>query len=128
MKKSGSPTSVIDDYISASPEDIRGVLERVRAAIRNAAPDATETIKYGIPTFVLGENLVHFAAFTKHIGFYPTPSAIVAFRDQLSAYKSAKGSVQFPLDSPLPLELIEEIVRFRVKEVRRKGGPQRNGR
>lgn len=128
MKKSGSPPSVIDDYISASPEDIRGVLERVRAAIRNAAPDATETIRYGIPTFVLGENLVHFAAFTKHIGFYPTPSAIVAFRDQLSAYKSAKGSVQFPLDSPMPLELIEEIVRFRVKEVRRKGGPQRDGR
>jgi uncharacterized protein YdhG (YjbR/CyaY superfamily) len=104
------------------------VLERIRAAIRNAAPGATETIKYGIPTFVLGENLVHFAAFTKHIGLYPTPSAIVAFRDQLSAYKSAKGSVQFPLDSPMPLELIEEIVRFRVKEVRSRGGPQRNGR
>jgi uncharacterized protein YdhG (YjbR/CyaY superfamily) len=128
MKKSGSQPSVIDDYISASPKDIRGVLERIRAAIRNAAPGATETIKYGIPTFVLGENLVHFAAFTKHIGFYPTPSAIVAFRDQLSAYKSAKGSVQFPLDSPMPLELIEEIVRFRVKEVRSRGGPQRDGR
>jgi uncharacterized protein YdhG (YjbR/CyaY superfamily) len=85
--------------------------------IRKAAPGATEAIKYGIPTFVLGENLVHFAAFKKHIGFYPTPSAITAFRDKLSVYKSAKGSVQFPLESPMPLKLIEQIVRFRVKEV-----------
>ena len=118
MKKSQSQPSGIDDYISGSPEAVRGVLERVRATIRKAAPDATEPIKYGIPTFVLGENLVHFAAFKKHIGFYPTPSAIVAFRDQLSGYKSAKGSVQFPLESPMLLKLIEQIVRFRVKEVR----------
>ena len=108
----------IDDYISGCPEAVRGTLERVRATIRKAAPGATETIKYGIPTFVLGENLVHFAAFKKHIGFYPTPSAIAAFRDQLSAYKSAKGSVQFPLTSPTPLKLIEQMVRFRVEEVR----------
>jgi uncharacterized protein YdhG (YjbR/CyaY superfamily) len=128
MKKSQSQPSGIDDYISGSPEAVRGVLERVRAAIRKAAPDATETIKYGIPTFVLGENLVHFAAFKKHIGFYPTPSAIVAFRDHLSGYTSAKGSVQFPLESPMPLKLIEQIVRFRVKEVRSKSGAQRHGR
>jgi uncharacterized protein YdhG (YjbR/CyaY superfamily) len=121
MKKSQSQPSGIDDYISGSPEAVRGVLERVRATIRKAAPAATETIKYGIPTFVLGENLVHFATLKKHIGFYPTPSAIAAFRDQLSAYKSAKGSVQFPLASPMPLKLIEQIVRFRVKEVRSKG-------
>ena len=121
MKKSQSQPSGIDDYISGSPEAVRGVLERVRATIRKAAPAATETIKYGIPTFVLGENLVHFATFKRHIGFYPTPSAIAAFRDQLSAYKSAKGSVQFPLASPMPLKLIDQIVRFRVKEVRSKG-------
>jgi uncharacterized protein YdhG (YjbR/CyaY superfamily) len=100
----------------------------VRATIRKAAPEATETIKYGIPTFVLEENLVHFAAFKKHIGFYPTPSAMAAFRDQLSAYKSAKGSVQFPLASPMPLKLIERMVRFRVTEVRRKGRGERHGR
>jgi uncharacterized protein YdhG (YjbR/CyaY superfamily) len=111
----------IDDYISGSPAAVRGTLERVRATIRKAAPEATEAIKYGIPTFVLGENLVHFAGFTKHIGFYPTPSAMAAFRDQLSAYKSAKGSVQFPLASPMPLKLIEQMVRFRVEEVRSKG-------
>ena len=111
----------IDDYISGSPAAVRGTLERVRATIRKAAPEATEAIKYGIPTFVLGENLVHFAAFKNHIGFYPTPTAMAAFRDQLSAYKSAKGSVQFPLASPMPLKLIEQMVRFRVQEVRGKG-------
>ena len=110
----------IDDYISRSPEAVRGALRQVRAVIRKAAPEATETIKYGVPTFVLRENLVHFAAFKSHIGFYPTPSVISAFRDRLSPYKSAKGSVQFPLASPMPLKLIEQLVRFRVKEVRRK--------
>jgi uncharacterized protein YdhG (YjbR/CyaY superfamily) len=128
MKKTQSQPSGIDDYISGSPEAVRGVLEKVRAAIRKAAPDAKETIKYGVPTFVLGENLVHFAAFRKHIGFYPTPSAIVAFREQLSGYKSAKGSVQFPLESPMPLKLIEQIVRFRVKDVRSKSGARSHGR
>lgn len=121
MKKSESQPSAIDDHISGSPEGVREVLEQIRATIRKAAPEARETIKYGIPTFVLGENLVHFAAFKKHIGFYPTPSAIEAFRDQLSAYKSAKGSVRFPLASPMPLKLVEQMVRFRVREVRRKG-------
>jgi uncharacterized protein YdhG (YjbR/CyaY superfamily) len=118
MKRSQSQPGGIDGYIAGSPEAARGTLEKVRATIRKAAPEATETIKYGIPTFVLGEDLVHFAAFKKHIGFYPTPSAIAAFRDQLSAYKSAKGSVQFPLTSPTPLKLIEQMVRFRVEEVR----------
>lgn len=122
MNKSESQPSAIDDYISGSPEGVREALEQIRATIRKAAPEAIETIKYGIPTFVLGENLVHFAAFKKHIGFYPTPSAIEAFRDQLSAYKSAKGSVRFPLASPMPLKLVEQMVWFRVREVRRKGG------
>ena len=121
MKKSPSKPGGIDDYISGSPEAVRDTLESVRTTIRKAAPEATETIKYGIPTFVLEENLVHFAAFKNHIGFYPTPTAMAAFRDQLSAYKSAKGSVQFPLASPMPLKLIEQMVRFRVQEVRGKG-------
>jgi uncharacterized protein YdhG (YjbR/CyaY superfamily) len=128
MKKLQAQPSALDDYISGSPETVRGVLRQVRATIRKAAPEAAETIKYGIPTFVLGENLVHFAAFKKHIGFYPTPPAIAAFREQLSVYKSAKGSVQFPLASPMPLKLIEQMVRFRVKEVRSKGGGRHHGR
>jgi uncharacterized protein YdhG (YjbR/CyaY superfamily) len=88
--------------------------------IRNVAPDAEEAIKYQIPTFVLNGNLVHFAAYNSHIGFYPTPSGIEAFKDELSGYKSAKGSVQFPLGKPMPFGLIEKIVRFRVEEARAK--------
>jgi uncharacterized protein YdhG (YjbR/CyaY superfamily) len=110
----------IDAYIADSPEEVRGLLEQVRAAIRRAAPNAAEAIKYRIPTFVLGENLVHFAAFKNHIGFYPTSSGIAAFTKQLAGYKSAKGSVQFPLDEPMPLALIERIVRFRVNEANAK--------
>ena len=86
--------------------------------IRRAAPDAVETIKYGIPTFVQGENLVHFAGYKHHIGFYPTSSGIAAFDDKLSRYKRSKGAVQFPLDEPLPAKLIGQIVRFRVKEAK----------
>lgn len=108
----------IDSYIAGFPGQVQELLTQVRATISRAAPDAAETIKYGIPTFVLDENLVHFAAFKKHIGFYPTPSGIAEFSDALSCYKSAKGSVQFPLDDPLPLKLIEQIVRFRVKEAK----------
>jgi uncharacterized protein YdhG (YjbR/CyaY superfamily) len=110
----------IDAYIADSPEEVRGLLEQVRAAIRRAAPNAAEAIKYRIPTFVLGENLVHFAAFKNHIGFYPTSSGIAAFTKQLAGYKSAKGSVQFPMDEPMPLALIERIVRFRVNEANAK--------
>jgi uncharacterized protein YdhG (YjbR/CyaY superfamily) len=91
MKKLQSQPSALDDYISGSPETVRGVLQQVRATIRKAAPEAAETIKYGIPTFVLGENLVHFAAFKKHIGFYPTPSAIAAFREQLVGVQECEG-------------------------------------
>ncbi len=95
------------------------MLEQLRATVQKSAPAATETIKYGIPTFVLHENLVHFAAFARHIGFYPSPSGIAAFKKELAGYKSAKGSVQFPLDEPMPLALIAKIVKFRVKEVGR---------
>ncbi|MEZ4774615.1 MAG: DUF1801 domain-containing protein [Bacteroidia bacterium] len=106
----------IDTYISEFPEEIQVMLEQIRATIRKAAPEAEEAIKYAMPTFVLNGNLVHFAAFKNHIGFYPVPSGIKAFEAELSVYKMGKGSVQFPLDKPMPLELIDKIVRFRVVE------------
>jgi uncharacterized protein YdhG (YjbR/CyaY superfamily) len=114
---SGSPTS-IDEYIAGYTSDVQKILEKVRDTIKKAAPGAEEAIKYQIPTFVLNWNLVHFAAFKNHIGFYPTPSGIEAFRQELSQYKSAKGSVQFPIDEPMPLSLIDRMVRFRVKEAK----------
>jgi len=113
----GSPKN-IDEYIAGFPRDVQQVLKQIRATIKNVAPDAEEAIKYQVPTFVLNENLVHFAAFKNHIGFYPTPSGIAAFKDELSRYESAKGSVQFPIDEPMPLSLIGKIVKFRVKEAR----------
>lgn len=115
MKKDGSPTT-IDAYIAAFPEHVQVLLQKVRQAIREAAPQAEEAIKYRIPTYVLNGNLVHFAAYSKHVGFYPTPSAIARFGVELAAYATAKGSVQFPLDQPIPYDLIRRIVRFRVEE------------
>lgn len=106
----------IDTFIAQFPKDTQVLLNKLRLTIQEAAPEATETICYGIPTFVFHGNLVHFSAFTKHIGFYPAPSGITAFKKELSRYKSAKGSVQFPFDVPLPLNLISKIVKFRVKE------------
>jgi uncharacterized protein YdhG (YjbR/CyaY superfamily) len=119
-----SPSS-IDQYIAGFPPNVQQKLEQMRGAIRAAAPEAEETIKYSIPTFVLQENLVHFAAFAKHVGFYPAPSGIAAFKDELSEYKGAKGSVQFPIDKPIPLTLIKKIVRFRVQEVRAKSAAKK---
>ncbi len=113
-----SQPQTLDAYIAGFPQDVQEILQKIRRIISDAAPDAQEAIKYQIPTFVLGGNLVHFAAFAKHIGFYPTPSGIEQFKDALSAYKTAKGSVQFPLDSPIPYNLIRRIVKFRVKENR----------
>lgn len=110
----------IDNYISCFPAEIQTRLEEIRRIVRKAAPEAVEAIKYEMPTFVLNGNLVHFAAFKNHIGFYPVPSGIEAFKNELSVYKGAKGSVQFPLDKPLPLELITKIVNFRVKENQQK--------
>lgn len=109
------PTSM-DEYIAGLPKNIQKLLEEIRATIKAAAPGAEETINYGIPTFTLNGNLVHFAAFKNHIGFYPTPSGIEAFKKELSIYEGAKGSVQFPLDKPLPLDLVTRIVKFRVEE------------
>lgn len=126
--KSESPPTSIDAYISGFPEHVQEILQKIRRIISDAAPDAEEAIKYQIPTFVLGGNLVHFAAFAKHIGFYPTPSGIEQFQDALSAYNSAKGSVQFPLDAPIPYNLIKRIVEFRVKENRGKISSKSKGR
>ena len=106
----------IDEYIAGFPENIRDILEELRRVIREAAPRAEEAMRYGIPTFRLNGNLVHFAAFKHHIGFYPTPSAIEAFKEELSSYKQAKGSVRFPIDKPLPYDLIRKIVQYRVDE------------
>ena len=120
MKTAQALPKNIDQYIAGFPPDVQKILEQIRTAIKRAAPSAEEAIKYRLPTFVLNENLVHFGAFKNHIGFYPTPSGIEEFKDELSAYEGAKGSVQFPLDQPMPLSLISRIVKFRVKETREK--------
>ena len=106
----------IDEYIAGFPPEIQQILEQIRETIKAAAPDAQEAISYAMPTFKLHGNLVHFAAFKNHIGFYPTPSGTEHFQQQISAYKAAKGSIQFPLDQPIPYDLISEIVRFRAQE------------
>ncbi|WP_232697535.1 iron chaperone [Brevibacillus daliensis] len=106
----------IDDYISQFPPEVQAILETLRKVIKESAPDAKEKISYQMPTFVLYGNLVHFAAYKNHIGFYPAPSGINACKDELAEYKGAKGSIQFPIDKPLPYELINKIVQFRVAE------------
>ena len=106
----------IDEYIAAFPEEVQARLQALRATIKAAAPDAQEKISYQMPTFALQGNLVHFAAFKNHIGFYPAPSGIQAFEDDLAIYGNAKGSVRFPLDQPLPLDLVSRIVKYRVEE------------
>jgi uncharacterized protein YdhG (YjbR/CyaY superfamily) len=112
-----STAGSIDDYIAAFPAETQAVLEELRALIAAAAPDATETISYAMPTFDLnGRHLVHFAGYERHTGFYPVPSGVEAFKEELAPYKSGKGSVQFPLGQPLPAELIRRIVEFRVAE------------
>lgn len=118
--------NVIDDFISAYPQDVQVVLQKICATIKKSAPQAEETIGYGIPTFKLnGKNLVHFSAFKEHIGFYPTPSGIEHFKKELSAYEGAKGSVKFPLNKPIPYSLITKIVQFRVKEVSAQTAPKK---
>lgn len=106
----------IDEYIAGFPEDVQIKLEKLRETIHQAAPEAQEKISYQMPTFFLEGNLVHFAAYKNHIGFYPAPSGIERFKEPLSAYKGAKGSVQFPLDQPIPYELVSEITAYRVQE------------
>ena len=116
MKPDQTAPTTIDEYVAGFPQDVGVILEQIRMTIRDAAPEAEETIKYQMPTFTLNGNLVHFAAFKKHIGFYPVPTGIEKFRDELSVYEMGKGSVQFPLDKPIPFDLIGRIVEFRVKE------------
>jgi uncharacterized protein YdhG (YjbR/CyaY superfamily) len=116
MKTNQTKPQNIDEYIADFPNDVQEVLKKVRMTIRKAAPDAEETINYQIPTFTLKGNLVHFAAYKNHIGFYPAPTGIAKFKNELLVYEGAKGSVKFPLDKPMPFGLISKIVKFRVKE------------
>ena len=112
--------ATIDEYLATVPKKVQGILQELRQAIREAAPEAREAMSWQMPTFKLNGDLVHFAAHKNHIGFYPAPSAIEAFKEELSAYKTSKGAVQFPLDEPLPFDLVKKMVRFRVKENLRK--------
>ena len=106
----------IDDYIATFPEEVQVHLQQIRETIQKAAPLAKEKISYGMPTFALNGNLIHFAGYKNHVGLYPAPQGIEAFKEELSAYKGAKGSVQFPLDKPMPLALISRITKFRVEK------------
>lgn len=106
----------IDSFIADFPEEVQKILQKLRAVIQKAAPDAQEVINYGIPTFKLKGNLVHFSAYKNHIGFYPGASPIAAFADDLAAYETSKGTVKFPMGTPIPFELITQIVKFRVEE------------
>lgn len=116
MPTPGKQFKTINGYIAIFPRNVQDILEKLRRAIKESAPDAKEAISYGIPTFKLNGNLVHFAAWKKHIGFYPTPSGIEAFKKELAPYKQAKGSVQFPIDKPIPFDIVRKIVEYRVKE------------
>ena len=116
MKARQSALESIDEYIASYPDDIQELLRKIRKTIRESAPDADEKISYQMPTFSLNGNLVHFAAWQKHIGFYPGASGIAAFKEELSMYEFAKGSVQFPYGKPIPFDLISKIVKFRVME------------
>lgn len=116
MKSSKASYASIDEYIAGFPAEIQAKLQELRATIKAAAPGAEERISYQMPAFYLKGNLVYFAAFKNHIGFFPTSSGVAVFKDELSAYESSKGTIRFPLDQPLPLELVARIVKFRVAE------------
>lgn len=116
MEDNKNTYTSIDEYIAQFPSDLQEILSKIRQVIQEAAPQATEKISYQMPTFVLYGNLVHFAVHKSHIGFYPAPTGIEAFQEELTQYKGAKGSVQFPLNQPMPYELISRIVKFRAAE------------
>jgi len=120
--------ATIDQYIAEFPEQIQAKLKEIRGIVRAMAPDAAEKIAYGMPTFYLNGNLVHFAGYKGHIGFYPTPTGIDSFKEELDRYKNAKGSVQFPLDEPLPADLIGRIVKYRVEENAAKARKPKKGK
>ncbi len=126
MDEKKSSITSIDEYIETMPVEIQTLLNQMRVTIKAAAPEATEKISYQMPTFFLNGNLVHFAAFKNHIGFYPVPSGIEAFKEELAKYKGSKGAVQFPLDQPLPLGLVTRIVKFRVAENLKKDHAKRS--
>jgi len=111
----------VDEYIKTFPKEVQSILEKMRQTVKKAAPDVVEAISYQMPTFKLnGKALVYFAAFKSHIGFYPIPSGVEAFKKELSPYKKGKGSVQFPMDQPMPYDLVKRIVRFRAKQLLKK--------
>jgi uncharacterized protein YdhG (YjbR/CyaY superfamily) len=112
--------STVEEYIASFPKDVQKRLEEMRAIIRKSVPKAEEAIKYGIPTFILKKNLVHFGGYKSHIGFYPAPNGIEALGKEAAAYRAGKGTLQFPHDEPLPAALITKIVKFRVKEIEAK--------
>ena len=124
----GAAPSTIDEYIRGYPPDVRKKLSDLRATIRKAAPDAVEKISYRMPTFFQKKNLVHFAAYDHHIGFYPAASGIAAFRDEMTQYVTSKGAVQFPIDEPLPLKLVARVVKFRVAENEARTGARKTAR
>jgi uncharacterized protein YdhG (YjbR/CyaY superfamily) len=116
MESNRTHFNSIDEYIATFPAEVQSILQELRATIKAAAPEAVEKISYQMPTFFLNGNLVHFAAYKNHIGFYPAPRGIEAFKQELSAYEGSKGAIRFPIDKPLPLELIGRMVKFRVAE------------
>lgn len=116
MKAPTGNTASIDEYIGGFPQPVQAILSEMRAVIRLAAPQAIEKISYQIPTLYFNGNLVHFAAFKRHIGFYPGASGVSAFQQELKGYKTSKGAIQFPLGQPLPLALVKKIVEFRIQE------------
>jgi uncharacterized protein YdhG (YjbR/CyaY superfamily) len=120
MKSTESSSQEVESFISRYPAEVQEILYKIRSIIKEVAPDAQEKLNYGIPTFTLNGNLVHYSGFKDHIGFYPTPSGVEKFKKQLSKYEGAKGSVKFPLDQPIPYDLIRKIAEFRVKEQRAK--------
>lgn len=120
MKTATTPITTIDAYLKGYPAHTQALLGQIRSLVHTLAPEATEAIGYGIPTFKLNGNLVHFAGYEHHVGFYPGAQAIEVFKDKLTKYNCSKGTIQFPLDAPLPLELIREIVEFRLTQQRAK--------
>jgi len=111
------PPANIDDYIVAQPDAVQAILREMRRVIHEAAPQAEEVMTYGVPGFRQKKNLVQFGAFTQHVGFYPTPAVIEAFAEQLSSYKTSKGAIQFPLNQPIPYDLVREMTKYRVRQV-----------
>lgn len=125
MEKNERRYDTVEMYIAGFPPDVQDILQKIRAIIKEEAPAAAERIAYGMPTYTLEKNLIHFSAYGRHIGVYPTPTGIDAFKDELAAYKNAKGSVQFSLSEPIPYDLIRRITRYRVAEQASQNKPTR---